>query len=642
VLCPNYRIVRLAVLAAALALPTEAMAARPSDSLLPNTTKGYLSVTNVNRLIDRFNATQVGKLAQDPMMAPFAKDIKRQLREKFFKTRNRLGVDLADLKDVATGEASAALVGLRGGASAASVVLADVTGHEKQAEALLAKIDRKLRGDGATRKVYAAHGGQLTVYTFPKRGDRPAEQAAFFLHEGMLGATNNRGVAEAILGRFSGNAHDCLARHPGYRGVMDRCRADAGESVPEMRWFIEPFGFVDAIRAADPAYTRRRGQDLAKILAGEGFDAIEGIGGYVSFLVDDRYEIMHRTMVFAPPVEKKKEGGDNYRRAARMLDFPNGGPLAPASWIPREVALYASFNWKTHKAFDASETLVDAMIGQQGAFQDILDGIREDQVGPQIDLRTELVGHLGSRLTVIADYELPITPQSERWLCAVESTNETELASTIQRTMETDPNAIRHEFHGHVVWEITEDETDLPELSIESPALSPLATGAPQAATDAQGDEGERSLPSSAVAVAYGHLLIASHFDFLVKVLVESQQRETLAASADYRLVAADSAKVGPQEICFRLFSRTDDAYRPTYELIRTGRMPEAESLLGKFLNSVLGDEDDVLRQPQIDGSKLPDFEMVRRYLGPGGMTVHSEPNGWFAVGFMLNKEAGN
>ncbi|MFV2065625.1 MAG: hypothetical protein ACC645_01495 [Pirellulales bacterium] len=643
-LCPNQGTAWLtAVLVAALAVPKPAIAARPSESLLPNTTKGYISVADVNRLIDQFNATQIGQLVQDPAMAPFVKDVRRQLREKFLKTQDRLGIDLDDLEDVATGEASAALLRLEDGALAASVILADVTGHEKQAEALLAKIDRQFREDGATKKVHDAHGGRLTVYTFPKRGDRRAEQGVFFLHEGMLGATDNRTVAEAILGRFSGDASDSLAKHPGYRGVMDRCRKDAGESVPEIRWFIEPFGFVDAVRAADPAYARKRGKDIAKILASEGFDAIQGVGGYVSFLVDDRYELIHRTAVFAPPVEKKNGGEGKYRQAARMLDFPNGGTLEPASWIPREVALYASFNWKIKQAFDAAETLADALIGQQGAFQDILDGIREDQVGPQIDLRTELVGHLGSRLTVITDYELPITPQSERWLCAVESTNETELKRTIERTMDTDPNAIRHEYHGHVVWEITEEDTDLPELSIESPALSPLATGAPDVAAEGKGDGEEQSLPSSAVAVVYGHLLVASHFDFLVKVLVEAETRETLSASADYQLVAADTAKVGPREICFRVFSRTDDAYRPTYELIRAGRMPEAESLLGKFLNSVLADEDEeVLRQPQIDGSKLPDFEMVRRYLGPGGMTAHSEQNGWFAVGFMLNKEAGD
>jgi hypothetical protein len=40
-----------------------------------------------------------------------------------------------------------------------------------------------------------------------------------------------------------------------------------------------------------------------------------------------------------------------------------------------------------------------------------------------------------------------------------------------------------------------------------------------------------------------------------------------------------------------------------------------------------------------LDGSKLPDFNVVRRYLGPGGASFTSEKNGWFVVGFTLNKE---
>ena len=36
----------------------------------------------VNRLIEQFNATQIGQLAQDPTMAPFVKDVRRQLRDR--------------------------------------------------------------------------------------------------------------------------------------------------------------------------------------------------------------------------------------------------------------------------------------------------------------------------------------------------------------------------------------------------------------------------------------------------------------------------------------------------------------------------------------------------------------------------------
>ncbi len=68
--------------------------------------------------------------------------------------------------------------------------------------------------------------------------------------------------------------------------------------------------------------------------------------------------------------------------------------------------------------------------------------------------------------------------------------------------------------------------------------------------------------------------------------------------------------------------------------------MPESESLLGKLLNAILGEgKEGVPRAPRIDGSKLPDYEQVRRYFGPAGLWVTSEPNGWFISGFTLSKD---
>jgi hypothetical protein len=54
----------------------------------------------------------------------------------------------------------------------------------------------------------------------------------------------------------------------------------------------------------------------------------------------------------------------------------------------------------------------------------------------------------------------------------------------------------------------------------------------------------------------------------------------------------------------------------------------------------VLGDNRaGVPRTPRLDGSKLPDFEAVRRYFGPAGVTITTEANGWFLTGFTLNKQ---
>ncbi len=51
--------------------------------------------------------------------------------------------------------------------------------------------------------------------------------------------------------------------------------------------------------------------------------------------------------------------------------------------------------------------------------------------------------------------------------------------------------------------------------------------------------------------------------------------------------------------------------------------MPESESLFARLLNVLFGEgKKGVTRTQQIDGRQLPEYELVRRYLGPAGMQV--------------------
>jgi hypothetical protein len=241
---------------------------------------------------------------------------------------------------------------------------------------------------------------------------------------------------------------------------------------------------------------------------------------------------------------------------------------------------------------------------------------------------------------MVTDYEVPITTKSERFLFMVEINNEDAVQATIERFMLSDPNAYRREFEGKVVWEIIEADDELPELDISISPLEPLAPGG----EDEPLDNNEAAIPTSAVCVTEGHLLIASHFNFLKTVLARKQIDGTLAETSDYREMDTALSQLISGPVSFRCFLRTDEAYRPTYELLRQGKMPESETLLGRMLNRMLTppeDEDEgILRKQKIDGRELPSFEMVRRYFGPSGLIVRSEEDGWFIAGATLNKQA--
>jgi hypothetical protein len=222
-------------------------------------------------------------------------------------------------------------------------------------------------------------------------------------------------------------------------------------------------------------------------------------------------------------------------------------------------------------------------------------------------------------------------------LMGVETTNQKALAATIEKSMKTDPDAKRREYKNHVIWEIINADTDVAMVVVENhPAF---AMAKPEEDENAE-DTRERMLPNSAVTVAHGQLLVATHYDFLTKMLDDLDQREQLVDSNEYHLVKTHLDYLSGGKACAQAFSRTDEEYRAVYELIRTGRMPEAETVLGKLLNGVLGEgKEGVLRAQRINGQHLPEYDAVRRYFGPAGMTAMSEDDGWFLTGFTLSKE---
>lgn len=315
----------------------------------------------------------------------------------------------------------------------------------------------------------------------------------------------------------------------------------------------------------------------------------------------------------------------------RMARFPNGGSFAPHDWVARDVSSYMSFQADMLNAFDHFDTLFDEIYGESGVWKDTLESIEEDPNGPQINLRRDLVQHLGNRATVITDYELPITPNSQRRLLAIEAKNADKLAAAIDRSMTGDERARKLEIEGHDVWEMMPEDESLIDLDIDD-----ASTGRRRRLLDKNEAKpvGEEAT-SSAVTVARGHLMVASHTELIRKVLTRLDKQEQLLHDTEYLAVAAELPKLGSGNDCAQGFSRTQEQFRVMYELFKQGRLPEADTFMAHFINFVMGEEKEgVTRKPRLDGSKLPEYDLVQKYLGPAGSFVTSEDEGWFVVGF--------
>jgi hypothetical protein len=605
-----------------------ASAAPPCDALLPSSTKGFVSVPDVSQLIEAWHQTELGRLLDDPLMKPFSDDLRRQLKEKWARSHAKLGLTLDNLDDLATGELALAVV-MPAKGKAAVALLVDVAGREGKARQTFETLAAELIKQGAKRTKHEHRGTTLTVLDTTTKGERKESiHTVYFEKDGLLVTATSLEVATEIVDRLAGAEHETLAGVPAYRAVMDRCESGAIGLSPHARWFIDPIGLAEAVRTWRDG-RRKGGEDYLKIAKNQGFEAIRGVGGYVNFAAG-AYGMLHRTCVFAP---------QPYTLAMRMLSFPNGGEFSPQPWVSRELASYTSFQCDFLNAFKRFDTLFDEIYGKEGVFEDTIESLKNDPNGPQLDILNDLVAHLGQRATLITDFKLPITPASQRVLLAVEVQNVPALADSLERSMRNDDRVRLRKIGECDVWEILNEEDMDPGLEIEEPGAAPGDDDGADAAL-AAGAGGGGAPASSAVTVALGHLFIASHIDLLERVLLQPEAIEPLDVDADFRLVVGEYAKLGADATCARGFARSDQQYQAAYELFRQGKLPESDTLFARLLNLLLGeDKEGITRKPRLDGGKLPEFEAVRRYLGPSGSFVASEPTGWFIVGFTVGKQ---
>ncbi len=534
------------------------------------------------------------------------------------------------------------------------------------------------------------------------------QRAIYFLTDRVLGVADNLAVIRGILSQMQTAGSDSLAQLPSFRAVMDRCAKDAGRDRAQFRWYIRPIALAEAMRVLSPPPEPRRGRDMLDLLREQGFEGIRGVGGYADFATEGHeltyrtavhapppyrgamkmlsfpnaddftpqpwvpselatYSTFYADIqnmfdhfgplfdelfggavfLFAVSLEHQDQLAAGVLSEALRTGFADFGVKLPAKVPIREM--------EPDQAWEIShgpEVFIIRKIGgelrayqkQVGLWEEVLESLKVDPKGPQLDLRGELIDHLGPRISVLSDYRLPITPASERLLFAIETKAPKQVAGGIAKSMENDPAARRREINGYEVWELVEEEPGdvrVPRVQLgDAPQLPSLPRPPrPDLDDDLEEEEEQRLLPHAAVTVAHGHLLVASHLDFLEGILNPDDTFRPLSSDIDYRVTEAAIAKLGIDARSAQLFSRTDEEYRPTYELVRQGKMPEGETLLARILNAVLGTgRRHELRRQQVDGSELPDFEVVRRYLGPAATVVTSEADGWFIKGAMLTK----
>ncbi len=614
----------------------------PAIDVLPGSLAGLVRIPNLPKFCDGWSKTHVGQLMDDEAMQAYI-DSQRDRAINYLESfGSKVGIRPQDLYDIASGEVVVAWLPFENDKRRpfALCVVADIRGLREKADEAVAKIDDDLKAGGWVRTDVQHRDQTVRIYNNkPKPGQLKVEQIAISLDDVRIIASDRDSVVTDLLDAIAGEPKSpSIAMTEDFKTVLTRSGqairepVQKGGGIISGEWFARPFQMGRIVRES-LEIDRGNDVDILKLLENQGFDALKAAGG-VFAIAGDRYDILHRGYILAPPTTSEPS---KYERAARMLQFPNRPIAGIPSWVHSEAASFNRANLKIEEAFWASESLINEALGDE-IFRDIIDGIRDDEDGPQIDIAKNVLPNLDDQLIVITDNTTPTDLQSERMLVAIRVRDAGDIKAAIRKAMEVEPDAkLLEDLPGTEIWRVErggggedfdEDLFKDLELGFDDEAMEespPLL------------DHWAIAMVDQGPGSSSPYLMFSNDSDLMILIAkrIKEGGEGGLAAEASVQQVIESLKDLGCQASSFDRAVRMKLSLRAKYELLRQGKLKESGSVMASFYRRFLQSDEEEDPDPLKAGT-LPPLEKIERYLPDGGSFFESQEDGWSITGFLL------
>lgn len=620
--------------------PAEVQANEKADAyvnavdLLPASTAGVVRVPELPAFCDAWQQTQIGQLLASPEMQPFIDD-QRERAASYLETLDRkIGVKPDDLYRMASGEVVVAWLAFEEDKRRpySLCIVADIRGMKEDADDAAEKIDAELKAGGATRKDLKNGDETIRVYrTKPKPGQLKIEEIALTWNEERFIAADREAVVTSLLDVRSGKLPQrAFSDLESYQKVLQ----DSSNAIKQVNekdgtvcweWYAQPFAMGRILREVFE-YDRRDDLDVIDLLERQGFGVIEAAGG-VGVVAGKRFDILHRGVVLT---------SGKLSKAARMLQGANANRGPIPQWPTSDTGAFYRLNWDLESAFWAAESLVNDALGED-LFRPMIEGIRDDPEGPQIDIAKDFLPNLNGEVILVTDNTMPIGPESDRMLIALRIKNAAVVAKVVEKAMEVEADAIKLDVAEFDVWRVEQGEGDVDDIDAQLKALG----------FDDQfaQDEVPPLLNHWAIAVVTGskpdepdYLMFSSHSELLIKLgqrVRSGVAGDGLGSTAETKAVVQAIDDMQVKVVTFDGVFHPSISLRARYELLRKGELKDSDSLISNLLRRIV-EEGEEGRPDPIQASKLPPFDKIKQFLKSGGSFWQKSESGWSMTGFLM------
>ena len=588
--------------------------------MFPAETQAFVWMPSSKSFLDNWAETELGKLAADERLKEFWISQQEEISNRFSNAGWQLSLKFDDLPEICSGQAAMGWIARPSIAAKpySLGLIVDVAGRDSQVTAFLDRIQGEMDSKKATTESVAVDGLSVKHYVLPKlANDTKIRDSYYVLSQGQLLAADDLETIKDLVKAQSGVQTGALSQSNIYKNVQSKIERDDHPS--EIEYFVQPIGFGKLLRSVSGKQAKSQ-VDILKLLEGQGFDRILCAAGSVQLNKSD-LDMHHQGFILRE---------EELPTSVQILDFPNQEQLVPPSWISVNSAGVLGFSWNFSDAFPKFKGIVDAYIGDE-QFDEILDGIKRDPNGPQIDIKQELLPYIGTEFFAISEIVEPITPESKRSLICIKLKDpDNKLSGVLNRYSKSEPGASTEDIGEYRIWKFSNEEEE--EEIIEFNQVP------------GQGKEEEEEekplLNEWAVSIVDGYFVFASNPETLTKVIANAQNKDIQGEFERLEAVQAVRAMqkklVHGNGFSFSEVDLADRSFEMQYELFRQGILPQSRSLLALVLERIL--KTDKSKAQELQGNKLPPFDQVKQFFTPTGMVIRTEKDGWGIDGFILGK----
>lgn len=616
---------------------------KPAISLVPDTAAGIVRIPSVPTLCDAWKQTTLSALVNDPSMKPFV-DAQKKLSEERTSTLGfNIGVRPKEVLEMASGEVVLAWLPFDDDPFRpfALALIADIRGNRAAADQVVTKIDADMKANGATLKTTNFGSESIRVYKLkPVPGQIKIDQVVLTYNDTRLIAADRDSVVTSMLESVAGTKKSAkLDAAEDFLGVRKQVEPKISNdpTMAGVQWFARPLAMGRIVKEA-AKIDRGNQVDILDLLQRQGFDSVRAAGGQVS-VGGAEFDLLHKGFIWAPPTAGQAE---RFRLAARVIQPINLATESIPAWVGGKIASFSQLNWNMSDAFWHIESLVDDAFGEV-IFRDILEGIRDDEDGPRIDIAKDVIPNLGKRLFILTDNVMPADQRSERLLVAIETTDTAAMRKAVRRTMEVESDAslIPGPIPGVEVYRVM--RTNEPN-DFEAELFDDLGLGDDE-------DDPKRQPPllnqwaitvieapgAANTGKQSGYLIFSSHPELLLETLARFAKpgnADAFGDDAEVKVVLSKLEKLGGQQRAYVRVARTNQTFRAKYGLMQEGKLRDSDSVMATLFRRIFiskGEED-----IDLNNDKLPPFEKIEKYLRPAGGYSLATDTGWTLDGFLL------